>query len=114
MTKGSARMRWFPHFLQILKALTYFVRNTNHVATLVDYLNANGMDGLSAMVVKMKIPNFAEWRWTTLASVCKAIRPCFDSLRTAFRIEPFSEMRDSILLVAQVFIVYGAQEKGTS
>ena len=96
--KGLNALPWFPHWLQLLKKTTYFLRDESLLADLRKHLKKEGKSGVASMLKNAHLPNFAHWRWSTLDEVCVELGKFLTSLRASFKAEWFKQIRDKVLL----------------
>ena len=97
--KGLTELRWFPLFLERLKAPTKFIRDRNLFAELVKRLKTQRLAGAVAILEEFNnVPNFAEWRWPTLYLVTKLLDNVIGTLVEHFDIAWFGTMRDKTWL----------------
>lgn len=75
-------------------AVVYFLRDEGHIATLAADFAKRGMNGLAQMLQKLSLPNFANWRWTTLRDSADGLAVVWNSFRQAFRADLFKKNRD--------------------
>ena len=75
-------------------ALVTFLRDVEHMKVICKSLLEKGFTGLASSLQHMSLPNFAEWRWTTLADACKGISSIWSSLKAAFDPTPFRAQRE--------------------
>ena len=62
-----------------------------------------GLDGAAELLVKLKVRNFAKWRWGTLAFVTQNLNTIYETLRGVFDVTPFLKNRDQVSLKKVVF-----------
>lgn len=62
-----------------------------------------GLDGVAELLWKLKLRNFAKWRWGTLADVCQNLSTVFETLCGVFDATPFLKNRDQVSLKKVVF-----------
>lgn len=89
---------WFPSWLLHLKAVVYWIRDKNKNKECARLFRQQGKAGVADMLAHCKPPNFARWRWATLAKVIKALDPVLESFLAAFDPTPFKKTRDPTLL----------------
>ena len=68
---GLGMLPWFPGFLEKLKALNKWLRNSN--VDIVAALVAAGLPAPALLVRSAQLPHFAAWRWKTIAVVTKSL-----------------------------------------
>ena len=73
------RLKWFGGFLDVVKALANWLRNHND--SVVERLQSAGLHAAAALCQHVKMQNFAQWRWKTLASVLKSVESCVFACR---------------------------------
>jgi hypothetical protein len=90
--RGLSNLSFFPAFLENFKALISFLRE--NMAELVRDLRSRGLMGLAAIMDKASLPEFAKWRWGTLARCCHEASKWVLSLAAHFSSMPFRKTRD--------------------
>ena len=88
-------LRWFPKFLEQLKALVSFFRDSNAVDDLAEHMAQANLHGLASAIKALRLVGLAEWRWATLGRACKALRDILDSLATHFDPTWIGKVRDT-------------------
>ena len=94
LQKGLSSPRWFPAWFKGLKAIVHFFRHKDHRITLARIFRRRRLRGLADVVMAMRLPSFAEWRWSTLHKVVKALEGVLDTLRLRFDPTPFQRGRE--------------------
>ena len=67
---GLCTLVWLGAFLQTLKVWIKLCRN--HGGDLMKALQLEGLHAAAAMIKKITLPAFAEWRWRKLAAYSRA------------------------------------------
>lgn len=88
-----SQARWWPSFLESLKAITSFLRSKTYMPCLVRSLQGQGKHALANLVGNLSLPTFAAWRWRTLEKVCVELDICLQSLMLHFDPAPFRTTR---------------------
>ena len=88
--------RWWPGFLDSLKAVNSFLRSKTYLPQLIRTLEESGKFGLAELLGKLSLPTFAAWRWRTLEHVCVSLNDVLESLCLHFDPEPFKNIRDGV------------------
>jgi hypothetical protein len=73
-------VRWWPGFLDSLKALVSFLRSHTLRPAMIRGLEDSGKHGLAAVIRELSLPTFAQWRWRTLEAVCIQLNKCLRAL----------------------------------
>jgi hypothetical protein len=60
--RGLGSLRWFPSWLERLKAVTSFLRTETIRSLLCRLLRRKGLGALAAVIEKCQLPGFAAWR----------------------------------------------------
>ena len=94
LCRSLGALRWWPKFLARLKALTAIMRDRNKNKAIQRMFAQKGMDYLVECVRDAHLPNFAQWRWTTLDGVVRGIDGFLDSLRANVDFTLFNRSRD--------------------
>lgn len=81
---GLWTLPWFPGFLEKLKSLVSFFRDSGHIDQLSRHLEQCGLDGLASAARGLRLTTIAEWRWASLGNVCRSIGGILDSLALRF------------------------------
>ena len=71
-------------FFEKFKSLISYLRDSNALDDLAKHMKDAGSPGLSSAVRSMRLANIAEWRWSTLGRVCKAVSRMIESLSDHF------------------------------
>ena len=82
LQRGLNSCRFWPHFLEVLKALLNFLRD--HMLDIVTDLKQAQRPEVAALLESRSYVTFAHWRWHTLDNVCQAIDGILDTLRENF------------------------------
>ena len=90
--RALSTQRWFPFWLDHLKATISWLRSSPNRRSLSADLKRRGFSGLSELVKNLSLPTFAQWRWNTLTGCCRSLGTVFWSL--AERIDPLSIRRN--------------------
>ena len=81
---GLSLLVWFVPFLKVLKAVVRFLRDD--VAEIKRAFNDAGLPGCVALIGTIKMPVFIEWRWGTIADVCRELVLVFSTLQNHFHL----------------------------
>lgn len=72
--RGLSSLRWFPGWLDTFKGLTSWLRHRQNIDVLAKDLEDKGRRGLAAVLKSLSLPPFANWRWSTLARLCRQLK----------------------------------------
>ena len=86
---------YFPTWIKHFKALVYFIRDRNNLATISASLRSRGLNGLADVVVSAKLEHFAKWRWCTLDNLCRDADGFLRSFAANFDPRPFANVAES-------------------
>lgn len=96
LRRGLSSLPFFPTWVVGLKAIVSFLRSSVNTAVVVRSLKAKGLTGAAELVERATLPSFAEWRWGTLLSVCKALAGFLETLAANFDGALFANTRDRV------------------
>lgn len=94
LRKGLSNLKWFPAWLESLKALVGWLRQATTLALVVRRLKQSGLQAVAELVQATSLPHFAAWRWLTLHLCCQALNKFLGSFRTWFDPVHFRSSRD--------------------
>lgn len=95
LQSGLSSMVFFPHWLDLAKAITNFCRSTFLRKQLVKHMQGEGHQGPAEILESTAFVNFAHWRWGTLHAVTKSILVVYRVLRRYFKPAIFEKSRDT-------------------
>ena len=75
---GLASLRWFPRFLERLKALVKFFRE--HGKDIAHDLKKQGLPAVGNMLENLKLTIFIKRRWGTLFNVTNEINDVYETM----------------------------------
>ena len=113
--KGLSSLSFFPRFLELLKSVASFLRDTSNLHELYRRLRAARLPELAAAVLRLRVRGIAEWRWATLGRCTRGVNTVLISLANVFDVSWFTVSRDSKKLcnVAEAFFL-GATDAAVS
>ena len=80
--RGLNSLAWFPSYLASLKVLLAFLRN--HMPDIQLDLAREGRGAAAYLLVSQRLPTFAQWRWSTLNYVVRAISAVYNTSNDNF------------------------------
>lgn len=92
--RALSSLSYFPSWIDKLKALISFLRQTTILDEIVRDLRRRGLEALASVLASGKYTTFANWRWGTLHRCCSVVGGFLDSLREHFDPSPWRNLRD--------------------
>lgn len=77
------------------KSIVRFFRNELVINEVARCLERDGHGGLASVMRSVSLVSFANWRWGTLADVCRVVSTFASSLAENFDASPFVDQRDT-------------------
>jgi hypothetical protein len=96
--RSLCSLDYFPGFVDKLKAIVSFLRQSTILSELARDLTRRGYPGVADLLCATSFPSFAQWRWGTLRACCSSLGRCLDSLRQTFDPSPWRGSRDGVRL----------------
>ena len=85
---GLSTLRFFPGWLTGLKNIIGILRVKISVEAIEEDIRNRGFDGLADLLSPTSLVSFAQWRWGTLATACRQLRPLLGGLAEHFDPNP--------------------------
>jgi hypothetical protein len=86
---------FFPTWIKQFKALVYFIRDRNNLATTCENFRSRSLNGLAEILEKAHLENFANWRWCTLDNLCREVDGYLRSFLVNFDPRPFANVAET-------------------
>ena len=87
-------LKWFPHWLALLKGALSFLRTKTNIDSLASELRRQNKCLLATLIEGVTLPGFAAWRWDTLEHCLSQLLKVLDSLILFFPYKVFTALRD--------------------
>ena len=94
LRRSLSSLSFFPEWMSRTRALVAFLRSAPLRSQLAKLITSAGRPAIAEMVLALKLPTIATWRWKTLAEVCRALEPAIQTLKQNFDATPFKNTRD--------------------
>ena len=78
LKKGLSSLKWFPKFLDRIKAVVKFFRE--HADDISQDLKKQGLALVGSLIEHIRMPIFAKWRWGTLWAVCDKVKDIYGTV----------------------------------
>ena len=99
MRDGLSRLtRFFPQWLQSLKAVVSFIRDVGYRDDLVRRLRRAGKGALASMLKSVSVETFANWRWHKLVRIIRGLKGVLRSWAANMNWEWVAGHRDTTLI----------------
>ena len=97
LKRSLSSLRWFPSFLDKMRAVVSVFRVSTQVSQVVRHLRDNlQLPVVADMIASITVPSIAEWRWGSLWLALQALDGRLDTLRDHFEFRLWNNAKDPV------------------